>query len=413
MGIAFLAVGDELLRGESREGNGFALATALAARGTRLREARTLPDDREAIRLALHDVAASNRLVVISGGLGPTDDDFTREAVAAALSVPLARDEAVLAALTERFANLGRTMHPSNARQADRPRGATLLHNDHGTAPGFAIALGGTLVVCLPGVPREFEKMLGDHLDGLLARAGIATAARDEVTLRVFGITESELQGLLDALHYSDVATLRSLPTWPEIRLKLAARADVGAFRQLLDNVREELGWRCYGEGDDDSHAAATLRALVHTGATLAVAESCTGGTIGHLLTDVPGCSRVLLADAVCYANSAKAALANVDPDLMAQHGAVSESVARALAEGIRKRTGAAVAIATTGIAGPDGGTAEKPVGLVFLALATAVGTQVDRLTFTGVERRRWKRLVAHLALAKLRRWAQSVAPVE
>jgi nicotinamide-nucleotide amidase len=184
---------------------------------------------------------------------------------------------------------------------------------------------------------------------------------------------------------------------------------DADAYRALLAEARAALGWRIFGEGDDDSHAAATLRALHQRQATLAVAESCTGGLIGDLLTDVPGASRALLVDAVVYANQAKTAFLGVPEDLLQVHGAVSEPVARAMAEGVRTRSGATLAIATTGIAGPEGGTADKPVGTVYVALATAAGTTVHALRFPGIDRRRFKLVVAHTALSLARRWALGI----
>jgi nicotinamide-nucleotide amidase len=406
MHIAFVAIGDELLRGESREGNAAVLAELLEARGHHLSEVRVLPDDFAGIAQVLHDFRRRPTLVVISGGLGPTDDDFTRAAVAKAAEVPLIRDNALVEQIRARFTSLGRTMHPSNERQADFPCGAEVLRNDHGSAPGFVMTLGEGKVACFPGVPREFRRMLEDHLDGLLQAVGLLAVRRREVTLRLFGIPESDMQGVLTGLaHYRSVH-MRSLPKYPEIRLKLAEKGDPAGYDALLTEVRDALGWHVYGEGDADSHAAATLRALQARQASVAVAESCTGGLIGHLLTEVPGASASLLADVVAYANEAKLSFLQVDPRLLKDHGAVSEPVARAMAEGVRTRAGATVAVATTGIAGPGGGSVDKPVGTAFLALATEQGTRVKALKFPGVDRARFKLLVAHSALAELRRWA-------
>ncbi len=411
MHIAFLAIGDELLRGESREGNAAVLADLLEARGHRLSEVRVLPDDMATLAQALHDFERRPTLLVISGGLGPTDDDFTRAAVARAVNVPLFRDLAMVEQIRSRFASLGRTMHPANERQAEFPQGAEVLRNDHGSAPGFAMPLGQGRVACFPGVPREFRAMLGEHLDPLLHAVGLQglalpEARRREVTLRLFGIPESDMQGVLTGLPHYAAVQMRSLPKYPEIRLKLAEKDDPQGFDALLAEVRQALGWRIYGEGDTDSHAAATLRALQGRHATLAVAESCTGGLIGQLLTEVPGASATLLADVVAYANSAKSQFLGVPEALLQAHGAVSEPVARAMAEGVRARTGATLAMATTGIAGPGGGTAEKPVGMAFLALASEAGTEVRALRFPGMDRSRFKQLVAHSALAEARRWA-------
>lgn len=406
MRIVFLAIGDELLRGESREGNGAVLAEALAARGFVLAEIRVVADDFGAIAGALRELTAEPTLVVCSGGLGPTDDDFTRAAVAKALGVALLRDAQVLASLQARYDGLGRTMHATNARQADFPQGAEVLVNAHGTAPAFALAVAGGLVACLPGVPAEFRALIRDHLDNLLLQVQLTPILRNEITLRLFGIPESDMQGVLTGLPHYRAATMRSLPTFPEIRLKLASCDDINDFNVLLDEVRAALTWRIYSERDDDSHAAAVLRALLAKECTVAIAESCTGGLIGHLLTEVPGASRCLIAAAVVYANSAKHILLGVPQETLDEFGAVSEQTARAMAQGVRERCGATFGVATTGIAGPDGGTAAKPVGLVYVAVASENGCRVRALRMGAIGRSRFKLLVAHTALADLRRAA-------
>jgi len=408
MRIAFLAIGDELLRNESREGNAAVLSDNLQQRATRLSQVGILPDDFAAIAQHIGDLLRQPTLVVISGGLGPTDDDFTRQAVAQALDLPVIRREDTLAALKKRYASLGRAMDPSNERQADFPQGAEVLANDFGSAPGFALAARGSLIACFPGVPSEFSGMLSKHLDQLLRQAQIQTVVRREITLRLFGIAESDMQGILTKLpHYSDVA-MRSLPKFPDIRLKLAEKDDPIAYDLLLAEVRKAFTWRIYGEGDDDSHAAATLRALQKSKATLALAESCTGGLIAHFLTEVPGASATLRGGVVAYANAFKSAFLDVAPGLIASEGAVSEAVACAMAEGVRRRSGATVAVATTGIAGPTGATAGKPVGTVWIATATASGVEAKCYRFGGLPRSRWKVLVAHTVFAKLRKWADA-----
>ncbi|MFZ4578147.1 MAG: nicotinamide-nucleotide amidohydrolase family protein [Myxococcota bacterium] len=406
MRIVFLAIGDELLRGESREGNGAVLSDRLGARGVRLDQIRVLRDDFETIASALQDLCRTPTLIVVSGGLGPTDDDFTRAAVARAVGVEVVRDESVLDGLRAWYQARGRTMAEANHRQADFPQGAEVLANLHGTAPGFTLVHGAARIACLPGVPREFAAMLDDHLDDLLQRSGVATLHRHEATFRLFGIPESDLQVLLSRLPHWSAATMRSLPSWPEIRLMLAPRGDSEAFATLLTHVRGALGTRIYSERREDTHAAATLRALVVRGATLAVAESCTGGLIGHLLTEVPGASATLLVDTVTYADDAKREFLGVAAGTLETHGAVSEQTAREMAEGVRNRSGATVAVATTGIAGPAGGTDAKPVGTVFVAVAGPDGTVVRGVRYVGIDRSRFKLSVAHLALAELRSWA-------
>ena len=408
MRLMFLAIGDELLRGESRESNGAALAAQVAALGLRLDGLQVVGDDMAEIANAIAQMRSGGPVaIVVSGGLGPTDDDFSRQAIAAALGVGLQEDAEALAQITHRFAKLGRQMHPTNARQALIPVAGRLCENRHGTAPGFVCKDSGLQVIALPGVPREFAAMLTDHLPQFLRDAGLAAQPRQEVTLRLFGVPESDMQGALHALPDYGAAQMRSLPKWPEIRLKLASRGDDVAFARLLEQVHARLGGHIFGHGDDDSHAAATLRALQARGARVAVAESCTGGLIASMITDVPGASASFVLGVVAYANRAKTDLLDVQPDRLAAHGAVSTEVAGAMAQGALSRAGADVAVATSGIAGPGGGSAEKPVGTLCLAIADRAGVTAERVQFAGLDRQRFKVLAAHLALDRLRHWAQ------
>ncbi|MBM4346249.1 MAG: CinA family nicotinamide mononucleotide deamidase-related protein [Deltaproteobacteria bacterium] len=412
MGVCFMAIGDELLRGETREGNGAVLAEHLGGLGLRLDQMRIVGDDKAAIAAALGDLRGKpGTLMVVSGGLGPTDDDFTRQAVAEALGLLLVQSETAMAQIEERFARLGRPMHPANAAQAWLPIGARLLENKHGTAPGFLVHVRDLAVMALPGVPREFSAMIDDHLAAALAATGHVAVPRTELTYRLFGIPESEMQGALAELPHYAACTMRSLPSWPEIRLKLSSRGDADGFAALLDEFRARLGPFVYGQGDGDSHAAAVLRELLRCDARLAVAESCTGGLVSHLLTEVPGSSRTLTLGVVAYANAAKAALLDVPEVLLRDHGAVSEPVVAAMAQGALGRGGADVAVATSGIAGPDGGTPNKPVGTLCLAVADRQGVRAETVVLRGLARGRFKTLAAHLALDRLLRWARGRPP--
>ncbi len=408
MGICFVAIGDEILRGETREGNGAALAEHLAGLGLRLDQLRAVGDSKPAIAATLADLRRQpGTLVVMSGGLGPTDDDFSRQAVAEALGLLLVQSETAMAQIQERFARLGRTMHPANAAQAWLPLGAKLLENLHGTAPGFLIHVRDFAVMALPGVPREFAAMLDDHLGTALQATGHVAAPRTELTYRLFGIPESEMQGALAELPRYDACAMRSLPTWPEIRLKLSSRGDAAAFAVFLEAFRARLGRFVYGQGDGDSHAAAVLRELQRCDARLAVAESCTGGLVSHLLTEVPGSSRTLALGVVAYANAAKSSVLGVPDDLLRDHGAVSEPVVCAMAAGVRARADADVAVATSGIAGPDGGTPNKPVGTLCLAIADRDQVRAETIVLRGLPRGRFKTLAAHLAFDRLLQWAR------
>ncbi len=404
MNLNFIAIGDEVLRGETREGNGAVLADLLQQRGLQLHGTQVIGDDFSSIRQGLLALAVEPTILVISGGLGPTDDDLTRAAVAAAAGVAIARNQGAERTLRERFQALGRTMDPSNLRQADLPVGAELLANRQGTAPGFTMQVGALHLMALPGVPREFAAMLADHLQPWLTRLGLASQPRAEATFRLFGVTESDMQGRLSRLPHYAAATMRSLPTWPEIRLELAARDDLAAFEQLRAEVRADLHRSIYSERRDQSYGVALLEQLRAQNATVAVAESCTGGQIAALLTAEAGASQSVLLGVVAYANAAKTAVLGVSPALLDEHGAVSEPVARAMAEGVRQVADADFAVATSGVAGPDGGTDSKPVGTLCLGLAWRGGSQARTLTLRHMDRARFQRLATFQALEWLRR---------
>lgn len=410
MTVAFMAVGDEILCGETREGNGHALAQRLSRRGLVISGWRVVSDSQPTVIQASRELARLHALVIVSGGLGPTDDDGTRDAIAEAAGRPLVRDAALADELARRYSAQGRAFGPENDRQAWRPEGANVLVNRAGSAPGFVVPVGSGLLACLPGVPSEFAAMLDEHLDDLLAAAGVVAKPRPERTLRVFGIAESDLQGRLSALSGYAHIHVRSLPHFPEIRLALTCADPAGDLDAFVHAARHVLGWRVFSTDPKEPFAAAVVRALQGAQATLAVAESCTGGLIGHMLTDIPGVSATLIADAVCYANSAKERLAGVPAAVLAREGAVSEATARAMAEGIRRKTGADFGLATTGIAGPGGGTKDKPVGTVYMAVAGRDGTAAWQQRYRHLDRRRFKQLVAYSALARLKAAALAVA---
>ena len=406
MSIIFIAIGDEVLRGETREGNAHALASRLSGLGVPLDEVRIIADRPRAVMAALTEAAHPGRLVITSGGLGPTDDDGTRLAVADAAGVGLIEHAGLADDIKQRYERLGRRWVAANLKQARIPLGASPLANRHGTAPGFAVSIDGGLVACMPGPPREFGAMVADHLAALLAMAGIEATPVVEHCLRIFGITESALQEKLASLPGHHEVRIRSLPRFPEIRLDVRAAPGVpdeqaAAFAQ---QAAAALSWRVFSSEREVSFAEVVARELVSRGLHISVAESCTGGLVGHLLTEVPGASATLQADFVTYANTAKAGLLGVPEDVFDEHGAVSEPCARAMAEGARARTGADYAVATTGIAGPGGGSIHKPVGTIWFAVAGPGGTVSNTRLFAGLDRSRFKLLSAWTALALLRR---------
>jgi nicotinamide-nucleotide amidase len=386
MSAAILSTGTELTRGELVNTNASWLAEALTELGFDVVALDTVGDDEPRIAAALTRLGAEHDVILCTGGLGPTTDDLTSASVARLLGVPLERDESSLAAIRERFARVGRAFVETNAKQADFPRGARVLPNAWGTAPGFAVRIGRALACFLPGVPSEMEAMFREHVAPLLEP--LPRAHRHQIRLKTFGLSEAEVNDRLAGLEAAHGVTVGYRASMAEIEVKVLAQAEstgdaARRARVAADDARARLGSIVYGEGKV-TFATALLELLLERQLTLAVAESCTGGLAQELVTNVPGASRVFLGGVVTYANEVKTALLGVDAGLIATHGAVSTEVARAMAEGVRERLGASLGLSFTGIAGPDGGTPEKPVGLVHLALATATGTVAAQRVFPG-----------------------------
>jgi nicotinamide-nucleotide amidase len=387
MTCAVLCIGTELTRGELVNTNGPWLAAGLTDIGFEVVEEVVVDDHKGRIISTLKRLAQGVRVIVCSGGLGPTTDDLTTEAVAEALGVRLVRDEASLDAIRRRFEKFGRIMSDSNAKQADFPEGADILANPIGTAAGFGVPVGEALAFFMPGVPSEMKRMFDEQV---LPRIRVL-APNDiyQVRLRSFGLPESVVGERLAGVESAHPGvTIGYRAHFPEIEVKVLARAGTqDQARELCERATAEVKARLvdivYGEADD-TFAGVVGRVLRARGYTLAIAESCTGGLVGHMVTREPGASDFLLVDAVTYANSAKTRLLGIDEDVIRGHGAVSAEVAAAMAEGVRRVSGADVALSLTGIAGPTGGSADKPVGTVFIAVATPKGTTVKERRFVG-----------------------------
>jgi nicotinamide-nucleotide amidase len=401
--IEILATGDELLSGQLVDTNSPWLMDRLWELGLLVRRKTLVGDDRADLAAILAEATARCDVLVVSGGMGPTEDDLTAECVARAMGVPLELDEASLAAIRERFARLGRVMTPNNEKQALFPRGATVLPNRYGSAPGFTVRLGRAEVTCLPGVPSEFKGLCEELvLPRLAARAGEVPAAR---IVKLFGIPESHadarMRPLMDA---NPDVRFGYRAHWPEIHVKwrVAGPGAVARADAILEEARRLFGDALWTDDGKAELAAVVVAALARRGERLAAAESCTGGLVAELVTRVPGSSQVFDLGLVAYANSAKTALAGVPAELIERHGAVSEEVARALAEGARRAGATAWGIGITGVAGPTGGSEAKPVGTVHLALAGADGTRALARRYPG-ERERVRRMAAYDALNELR----------
>jgi nicotinamide-nucleotide amidase len=403
-----LCIGTELTRGELVNSNAAWLGSALTDIGFEVVESVVVDDDKKRIIQSLERLGRAVQVIVCTGGLGPTTDDLTTEAVATALGVRLVRDEGSLDHIRRRFEKFNRVMGESNAKQADFPEGSVVLPNPIGTAAGFSLRVGNALAFFMPGVPTEMKRMFEEQVAPRIRP--LAPNDAYQIRLRTFGIGESMVGERLHGVEESfPGVTIGYRAHFPEIEVKVLARGlSHAAARDLCERatveVRSKLSDVVYGEAEE-SFAGVIGRALRAKGMTLAVAESCTGGLVGHLITREPGASEYLLVDAVTYANSAKTRLLGVEEDVIRGHGAVSSEVAAAMAERVRDISGADVGLALTGIAGPTGGTAEKPVGTVFIAVSWAGGLEVKERHFPG-ERHQIQTLAAYAGLHLVRELA-------
>jgi nicotinamide-nucleotide amidase len=369
-----IAIGTELTLGQTVDTNSAWLAQRLAALGLRSTRHICVGDEHDEICRVLREALAAADVVLVSGGLGPTADDLTRAALAEVAGVDLEEDAARLEQIRRFFVARGRDMQPANRVQALLPRGSRALENPCGTAPGIRIALGGVPLYALPGVPFEMRAMFERHVEPEL-RDSAGGAVLLSRRLNCFGVGEAEigarLQDLMVRGRNPEVGTTASLGI---IGVRINARSATAVeAAALLDSaeraVRTRLGTLVFGR-EEETLAGTVGHLLRERGATLALAESCTGGLVGKWITDVPGSSAWFRGALVTYADSAKSSLAAVPPALLASHGAVSAEVAAALAAGARSRFDANYSLGVTGIAGPAGGTPEKPVGTVYIALA-------------------------------------------
>lgn len=405
-----IAVGSELLARQRIDTNSLFLAERLQELGIELRRKHVVGDHPAELRDTIADAIARVDLVITTGGLGPTDDDLTREAVAAVLGRRLAVDPEVLAIVAARFERRGVPMPSVNRRQAEVIEGARWLPNPNGTAPGQVVDTGDRLIVLLPGPPREMQPMfLASVVPVLAARASGRQVRRR--TVRTTGFSESQVEEIAQPIYSRFAAgvvpidtTVLASPGLVELHLSGAAE-DVDALEGVLDRASAELV-AALGDAvfttDERSLEEVVGAELIARQLTIAAAESCTGGLLLQRLTDIPGSSAWVLGGVVAYANAVKVEALGVGEDTLAAHGAVSEAVARAMAEGVRRRLGADVGVGITGVAGPGGGSDEKPVGTVWIAVA-AGDTHARRFLFPG-DRQMIRQFAASAALNMVRR---------
>jgi nicotinamide-nucleotide amidase len=402
---AILSTGDELTTGRIVDSNASWIADKLFEIGVDVACVITVGDYPERLEWAWKQALEKGDVIISTGGIGPTADDLTSETVARVLGVPLVEHAESAERIRRWFEATGRAMPLNNLKQALMPRGAELVPNALGTAPGYRVAHGGRHLVVLPGVPREMKPMVEEIVLPWLRsqRGGDVYLAR---TFQTFGVTESGLDELVAGVVDPAEGRVSFRASFPEVSVRVVVHGEPALARERLqvvgDRLRAAIGAGCYGEG------AVTLEETVGTllrerGLTVATAESCTGGLVAHRLTNVPGSSAYVRGGVVAYANDAKQRLLGVASTTLASHGAVSEEAAAEMAAGARQSFGADIAVSTTGIAGPDGGTPEKPVGTVCLGLSSADETLAARYQFWGT--RDWVKLLAsQVALEWIRR---------
>ena len=387
--VEFIVTGDEVMRGTIVDSNSALTAARLYPLGLTLRRTTVVGDRGDDIRRALLETSTRADFCIVSGGLGPTSDDLTAACAAQAAGVPLRRDQPWLQHMQQRWlARRKEPMPANNDRQADLPETAEILGNPDGSAPAFSLRLDRCTFFFLPGVPREYHRIMDELVLPRLVKATGSAVMRSRV-LHTFGVTESKLDELVEPVRLRHPAVRFGFRTkFPENYLSLASLAqDAQTAEQNLAACEAEcraiLGQVVYG-ADGVSFAHSVGLQLAGRGETICCAESCTGGLLTQLLTETPGSSRYVAGAFVTYSNWLKEQLLGVPRELLQQHGAVSEPVARSMAEGARYRSAATWTLSITGIAGPDGGTPEKPVGTVWLGLCGPTGTKTRLANFRG-----------------------------
>lgn len=408
MKVEIITIGDELCSGSVQDTNATFISSHLHTIAIEVAKVTTVGDDTEKIVEALRSVQQKVSFVIVTGGLGPTVDDITTQASANAFRRKLLFNKHALKAMEERFQKFGRTMSPHNIKQAYLPSGATIVPNPIGTACGFSLAKSNTLFIFLPGVPREMERMFEESVIPLIKKEQPETSIIRSSVLKIFGKTESYCdQRLSDLIKSEKEITFAFLPHYPEISLKLTMRGQDKKYiekkiKAVERKVTKILGDIIFGKNEE------TLEEIVGNllrsqGATIAVAESCTGGLISHRLTNVPGSSDYLERSIIAYSNKAKKDLLKVPATTLNRFGAVSKETAESMAKGVRKLSKTTFGLAVTGIAGPTGGTPEKPVGTVFISIAHGRQVTTQKCRFYG-DREQIKFMTSQYALDMVRR---------
>ena len=400
-----LSVGTELLMGQIANTDAQYISRRLAELGIVIYRHTTVGDNPARVKEALNAALARADIVITTGGLGPTEDDLTKEMVAEVFGLPMALDEASLAAIEAFMTGIGRAMAENNRKQAYFPEGSTIMPNAFGTAPGCIVERDGKAVAVLPGPPHELKDMFERQLAPWLARR--SGTHIESKFLRVFGIGESDLETRLIDLFHSENPTLALYCAPGEVQARITARAAEAADTRAMiapveAEIRRRLGDHVYGEGVENSIENVVFELLRDRGETVSFAESCTAGLLPARLVAIPGASNVLNESHVTYSDDAKARVLGVKPETLAAHTAVSAETAREMAEGARRISGADWAVSTTGYAGPDGGADGTPVGTVFIGVAGKDGVSAREFHFRGT-RAFVRTLAASMAFNELR----------
>ncbi len=409
MKIEIITIGNELTSGEVVDTNAAYLAEALSEVGLEVIFVTTTGDDPWHIEDALLRSQERADAVIVSGGLGPTKDDITASSAAKALGLPLVLHKEVVEGLRKRFAERGMEMPVSNEKQALFPKQAEIIANPLGTACGFVLRRIGKLFIFLPGVPRELEYLTRENVIPLLQKERKEKIIVRSSTLKVFGYTESAIADLLKDLNPQNYsAVLAYLPRFPENHVKITVKGNFPAeveenLKKLSQIIGEKLAGRVIATNEETLEEIVG-RLLQSNQATLAVAESCTGGLVTHRLTQIPGSSAYFERGVVVYSNAAKVQMLQVPESLITAHGAVSAEVAEKMAEGVRRASNTTLGLGITGIAGPGGASEEKPVGTVFIALASPKGTVSKKYQFSG-DRNQVKTISAYTGIDWVRRY--------
>ncbi|GDX40874.1 CinA-like protein [Armatimonadota bacterium] len=388
MRAEILSVGTELLLGQIVDTNAAYLARVLSDLGVSVYRRVTVGDNMDRLLAALRSALESSDLVITIGGLGPTMDDITRDGLALAFDDTLHLNDDIAEGLRTFFTKRGMPVLESNLRQAMVPTDGRAIENPNGTAPGLLFEKGGKVGIALPGPPNEFIPMVDNFVAPYLRRkTGNIGTIRSKV-LRIAGVGESLVEEIVKDLMFDANPSVAPYAKVGEVHLRVTAKSDTVEEADALIEERakliyERLGSAIYAEGDDPIEKA-VVKLLAERKETLSTAESCTGGLLSQRITDISGSSTVFMGGAVVYSNSAKTDLVGVPAEMIEAHGAVSAEVAQALAEGVRKRFGTTYGVGITGVAGPDGGTPQKPVGLVYISVASPEGYEVDEVNYIG-----------------------------